>query len=135
MAAAVRRAARTVAAAALVLLLGGCTLLRGRGAETPEQARVRTEGEARIRAEVEARLAAEPAIGAGRVRVEVARTDVHLHGAVEGFGALRCALTTAGLVPGVTLVVDYLVLLPGPSEAVCLAPRVHPGVAAGRGVE
>jgi hypothetical protein len=115
-------------AAGLLPLLAGCALLgRGAGGETPEQAALRFEQEGRIRAEVQARLAHEPSIGPGRVRVEVLRSDVHLHGSVEGFGALRCALTTAGLVSGVTLVVDYLVLLPGPSEAHCRAPRAFPG--------
>jgi hypothetical protein len=121
---------RRCTGASLLALLGGCALL-GRGtAESPEQAVERIAGEERIRAEVEARLALEPAIAAGRVRVVVVRTDVHLHGSVEGYGALRCALATAGLVRGVTLVVDYLVLNPGPSEVACRAPRVLPVSAA-----
>lgn len=111
-----------VACAALVQ---GCALLGGRaGAETPAQAQERVAREETIRREVEARLAAEPAIGAGRIRAEVNGRDVHLHGAAPGFGALQCALANAGLVPGVRLVVDFMVLEPGPRTVTCLAPRV-----------
>lgn len=119
------RRVRWGVAGCAVPLLAGCALF-GRGVtETPEQTAARTVEEGRIRAEVEARLAHEPSLGPG-IRVEVVRSDVHLHGSVAGFGALRCALATAGLVRGVTLVVDYLVMQPGPSETVCLAPRVLP---------
>ena len=52
------------------------------------------------------------------------RGEVQLHGAVTGFGALQCALANAGLVPGVRLVVDFMVLEPGPRTVTCLAPRV-----------
>jgi hypothetical protein len=105
-------------------LLAGCALLGRERPEPPEQAAARVELEARIRVEVEARLAHEPSLAAGSLRVEVNRTDVHLHGSVAGYGAMRCALATAGLARGVTLVVDYLVILPGPGEVHCLAPRV-----------
>lgn len=115
------------AAAVLAPLLGSCGFLGGRvPVETPEAAVVRVAQEDRIRADVRARLAHEPSIDAGHVRVEVVGTDVHLHGTVSGYGALRCAIGTAGLTPGVSLVVDYLVVQPGPAEVVCLAPRVFP---------
>jgi hypothetical protein len=112
-----------VAAAALVQ---ACSLLPGGGkpAETPAQAQERIAKEEVIRREVEARLAAEPSIGAGRIRAEVNGGDVHLHGAAPGFGALQCALANAELVPGVRLVVDFMVLEPGPRTVTCLAPRV-----------
>ena len=123
---------RAVVSLAMAVLLGGCALLSRGGApeETPEQLRVRVQQQERIQREVEARLAAEPAIGPGRVRAEVARgSEVQLHGAVVGFGALQCAIANAGLVPGVTLVIDQMVLQPGPRRVTCLAPRVF---AAGR---
>jgi osmotically-inducible protein OsmY len=107
--------------AAVAVLVQGC----GRApAETPAQAQERQTQEEAIRAEVEARLAAEPAIGAGRIRAVVSGGDVQLHGAAPGFGALQCALANAGLVPGVRLVVDFMVLEPGPRTVTCLAPRV-----------
>lgn len=113
-------------AAALSLLTGGCALLGGGGGEreTPQQAQARVAQEETIRREVEARLAAEPSIGAGRIRAVVNGGDVHLHGAAPGFGALQCALANAALVGGVRLVVDYMVMQPGPSRVTCLAPRV-----------
>jgi hypothetical protein len=116
----------TLAMGAMLVVSTGCALLGREPRESPEQASLRVALENDIRAEVEARLAHEPAIGPGRIRVEVNRTDVHLHGSVEGYGALRCALATAGLVRGVTLVVDYLVMQPGPTEVTCRAPRVFP---------
>jgi hypothetical protein len=61
--------------------------------------------------------------GAGRVRVAVERGEVGLFGSVAGFGALRCAERNAELVRGVRLVIDQLVLDPGPKEVRCLAPR------------
>jgi hypothetical protein len=112
------------AVTAALPLAAGCAMFGRPPVETPEQAAARSEQEVRIRAEVEARLAHEPSLDAGQLRVEVAGTDVHLHGAVRGPGALRCALATAGLVRGVSLVVDYLVLQPGPRDVNCLAPRV-----------
>jgi osmotically-inducible protein OsmY len=115
----------------IVLLLtaqGACAFLGGRApAETPEQVTVRQTREETIRREVEARLAAEPAIGTGRIRAVVKDGDVQLHGAAPGFGALQCALANAELVPGVQLVVDMMVLQPGPSRVNCLAPRVFAG--------
>jgi osmotically-inducible protein OsmY len=112
--------------AAAAALLPGCALLGGGGApaETPVQTQERQTREEAIRREVEARLSAEPAIGAGRIRAVVNRGDVHLHGAAPGFGALQCAIANAGMVPGVRLVVDFMVLEPGPPTANCLAPRV-----------
>lgn len=111
--------------AAAAALVQGCALLGGGPpAETPAQTQERQVQEESIRREVEARLAAEPSIGAGRIRAVVNRGDVHLHGAAPGFGALQCALANAGLVPGVRLVVDYMVLQPGPRSVTCLAPRV-----------
>lgn len=112
-------------------LLAGCALF-GRGTrETPEQEQARLRQEQAIRTEVEARLAAEPSIGAGRIRAVVqGGGDVHLHGAAPGFGALQCAIANAELVPGVRLVVDFMVLQPGPSRVTCLAPRVFSASAA-----
>lgn len=115
-----------VAVGGMLPLLAGCALFGKVPVESPEAIALRTEREAGIRAEVEARLAHEPSLGPGAIRVVVNRTDVHLHGSVHGPGALRCALTVAGLVRGVTLVVDYLVLQPGPADTPCLAPRAFP---------
>jgi hypothetical protein len=125
-----RRAASAVMAAAL--LLGGCGLLGGgRPVETPQQVAERTADDTRIQREVEARLAAEPSIGAGRLRVEVRRGEVSVHGGAPGFGALQCALRNAELVRGVHLVIDMTVLEKGPSTVQCLAPRVFGGAASG----
>ena len=112
--------------------LGACGLLGGgRPQETLEQVAVRTADDERIRREVEARLAAEPSIGGGRVRVEVQRGEVALHGSVTGFGALQCAVANAELVRGVRLVIDHLELQPGPRTVRCLAPRTFPATAGG----
>jgi osmotically-inducible protein OsmY len=106
-------------------LVQGCALLGGsEPRETPGQVQQRQAREETIRREVEARLSAEPAIGAGRIRAVVNHGDVHLHGTAPGFGALQCAIANAGLVPGVRLVVDFMVLEPGPRTVSCLAPRV-----------
>lgn len=116
---------RTVAWAAVLAGGSGCALLGGgETRETPQQVVERESREEAIRREVEARMAAEPAIGAGRIRAVVNDGDVHLHGAAPGFGALQCALANAELVHGVRLVVDMMVLQPGPSRVNCLAPRV-----------
>ena len=116
---------RVVAAAGFSALLApaGCGLLAGRETPSPAVLQARAADDARIAAEVERRLAAEPAIGPGRVRVVVERGEVQLHGSVAGLGALRCAETNAELTRGVTLVIDFLVLLPGSPEANCLSPR------------
>jgi hypothetical protein len=117
--------------ACAALLVQGCALLGGgEPRETPAQAQVRVTAEETIRREVEARLAAEPSIGGGRIRAVVNRGDVHLHGEAPGFGALQCALANAGLVPGVQLVVDFMVLQPGPARVECRAPRVFSASAA-----
>lgn len=117
--------------AGAALLVQGCALLGGgEPRETPAQVQERAVREEAIRREVEARLAAEPAIGAGRIRAVVNQGDVHLHGEAPGFGALQCALANAGLVPGVRLVVDFMVLRPGPSSVTCRAPRVFAASAA-----
>jgi osmotically-inducible protein OsmY len=79
--------------------------------------------EARIRSAVVTRLAAEPSLADGSVRVEVRGTMVLLHGSVKGLGAWQCALSNAGLTPGVTSVVDFLTLERGPRDVRCLAPR------------
>lgn len=97
------------------------------GGKRPSQLLDRSQDQ-RIRREVEARLAAEPVIGPGRMRVAVEGGTVQLHGAVQGLGALKCAVTNAGLVQGVRLVVDMTVLERGPVEARCLAPRPVPSV-------
>jgi osmotically-inducible protein OsmY len=125
-------ALRGTAAAALLATQGACALLGGGGkpAETPQQVAERVVQEESIRREVEARMAAEPAIGAGRIRAVVKNADVQLHGAAPGFGALQCAMANAALVPGVQLVVDMMVLQPGPSRVNCLAPRVFAATSA-----
>ena len=118
-----------VAAAAL----GGCALLGGGEPKvTPEQIAERAVRDTAIVREVQARLAAEPSIGSGSIRPVVVRDEVHLHGTVRGFGALQCAKANAELVPGVMLVVDFLVLQPGPSRVTCNAPRVFAGSQSGR---
>ena len=121
---------RRMMLACAALLVQGCAMLSGGPRETPAQAQERVAAEQAILREVEARLAAEPSIGAGRIRVVVNRGDVHLHGEAPGFGALQCALANAGLVPGVRLVVDFMVLQPGPTRVNCLAPRVFSASAA-----
>jgi len=113
------RLRRTGAGLALLLLLPGCGMLR----RDRSAVAVNPVEDARIRGELESRLAAEPSIGAGRVRVEVQGSTVALHGAVDGFGALQCAIANAGLVRGVDNVVDRMVLRPGPRTVRCLAPR------------
>lgn len=118
------RRARCGAVAALLVTQGGCALLGGEPAETPVQVAQRMTREETIRREVEARLAAEPAIGAGHIRAVVRNRDVHLHGVANGLGALQCAMANAGLVAEVHLVVDMMVLQPGPARVECLAPRV-----------
>jgi|GEM_PF-1269700 len=124
--------ARGAACAAIAVSLGGCALFGGGDPPpTPAEIAARTENSERIRREVEARLAAEPSIGPGRVRVEVQGADVSLHGPVAGLGALRCAISNADLVRGVSTVVDKMVLEPGPSTVRCLAPRAAPAVAGG----
>ncbi|HEX2203118.1 MAG TPA: BON domain-containing protein [Longimicrobium sp.] len=122
-----RGGARRAVLAAAVAAAGGCGFLSRAETESPEQVQVREAQEERIRQEVEARLAAEPSIGPGRVRAEVQRGgEVALHGAVTGFGALQCAVANAELVRGVRLVIDHLVLQPGPRTVQCLAPRAFP---------
>ena len=120
-----RRPAASVAAA---LVLGGCALFGGgQPPETPAEAAARMAEDERIRREVEARIAAEPSLGPGRVRVEVMRgSEVALHGPVRGLGALQCAISNAEMVRGVTLVIDQMVLEPGPAAVRCLAPRAFP---------
>lgn len=105
--------------------MGACALLGGgEPAETPVQIAERTAREAAVVAEVQARMAAEPSIDSGAIRPVVVGSEVHLHGTVRGFGALQCAKANAELVPGVTLVIDFLVLQPGPARVTCHAPRV-----------
>ena len=109
--------------AAVLVLAAGCGFLNKKPKDTPADLAARAREDARILREVEARLAAEPSIGAGRVRVAVERGEVGLFGSVAGFGALRCAERNAELVRGVRLVIDQLVLDPGPKDVRCLAPR------------
>jgi osmotically-inducible protein OsmY len=112
----------------VALLAGACSVFGGRKAvESPEARMVREAAEARIRGEVEARIAAEPSLAGARVRVEVNRgREVGLYGTVPGIGALRCVVTNAELVPGVSLVIDHVELQPGPPAVPCRAPRVFP---------
>lgn len=77
----------------------------------------------RIRTEVETRIAAEPSLDAGSIRVVAEGGMVLLHGVVRGIGAWQCAITNAELVPGVSSVVDYLVIERGDRDVRCLAPR------------
>lgn len=123
---------RGACAAGTVLLAGGCSLFGGRkAADTPAQIAAREANDARISREVEVRLAQEPSIGPGRVRVQVDRGEVALFGSVSGFGALQCATSNAELVRGVRLVIDQLVLEPGPRTVRCLRPRTPPAAAQG----
>ena len=115
---------RAVLVAAAGIGMAGCGMLNRKPKDTPAQIAAREAEDARITREVEARLAAEPSIGAGRVRVAVDRGEVGLFGSVAGFGALRCAERNAELVRGVRLVIDQLVLDPGPRDVRCLAPRI-----------
>lgn len=109
----------------LVALLAGCGFFGGgEKGPAPEVIAQRAAEDVRIQREVEARLAAEPSVGAGRVRVVVQGGEVQLHGSVAGFGAHRCAEANAELTPGVLLVIDFLVLQPGPANVRCIAPRV-----------
>ena len=117
--------AKTTGWIGAVALLSGCGFFGGgEKGPVPEVIAQRAAEDVRIQREVEARLAAEPSVGPGRVRVVVQGGEVQLHGSVAGLGAHRCAETNAGLTPGVVLVVDFLVLQPGPSTARCIAPRV-----------
>lgn len=114
-------------AVALLPLAAGCGVFGGgEPGPTPQVIAQRVADDARIQREIEARLAAEPSVGAGRVRVVVQGGEVQLHGSVAGLGAHRCAESNAELTPGVLLVIDFLVLQPGPSQAPCRAPRVFP---------
>ena len=119
-------------ALAIALASGGCSLLGRKAPDSPAVIAARAAEDARIQREVEARLAAEPSIGAGRVRAQVQGGEVSLFGGVTGLGALRCAERNAGLVRGVRLVIDQLVLDPGPRDVRCLAPRVVPAATAER---
>jgi hypothetical protein len=124
-----RRLPGGACALAIALAAGGCSLLGKKAPDSPAVIAARAAEDARIQREVEARLAAEPSIGAGRVRAQVQAGEVSLFGGVTGFGALRCAQRNAGLVRGVRLVIDQLVLDPGPRDVRCLAPRVFPAAA------
>ncbi|MBV9774844.1 MAG: BON domain-containing protein [Gemmatimonadetes bacterium] len=103
-----------------LLALPACGLLGGgRAPAVP----VNPADDLRIRREVEARLAAEPSLRSGQLRAEVKGSTVSLYGNVVGLGALQCAMTNAGLVSGVTNVIDFMVLQNGPRDVRCLAPR------------
>lgn len=100
----------------MLTLAAACALRR------PAAIPVATPQDARIARAVQARLDAEPSIGGGAIRAEVRAATVLLYGSVHGIGAWQCAITDAGLVPGVRSVVDYLVLERGPRDVHCLAP-------------
>ena len=122
-----KRANFGVWAVALLPLAAGCGVFGGKEPRlAPEVVAQRAADDVRIQREIEARLAAEPSVGAGRVRVVVQGGEVQLHGSVAGLGAHRCAESNAELTPGVVLVIDFLVLQPGPPQAPCRAPRVFP---------
>ena len=105
--------------------VGGCGVVGG-GArlETPQEQTIRLEREGRISRELLARLAAEPAVDPSGIRPVIVGEQIQLHGTVQGFGAWMCTMANAELVPGVELVVDFLVMRPGPSFVTCRAPRV-----------
>ncbi len=105
---------------ALLLLAAAC------GLRTPLPS-VDTSQDARIRAEVEARIAAEPELEASDIRVAVQGRMVTLHGSVQGIASWKCAIANADLVNGVESVSDYLVIVRGDREIVCLAPRPESG--------
>ncbi|HET7274816.1 MAG TPA: BON domain-containing protein [Longimicrobiaceae bacterium] len=109
----------SAAGVVLVLLLAasGCGLI-GRSSPPPDRSE-----DPRIKGQVEARIAAEPSLEASQIRVEVDAGTVMLHGTTAGIGAMQCAIATAGLVEGVSTVVNYLVLQRGPRDVTCLAPR------------
>ena len=115
---------RWMAGAALLPCAAGCSLFGGKTAVAPQTVAQLAAEDSRIQREVEGRLAAEPSVGPGRVRVVVEGGEVQLHGSVAGLGAVRCAESNAELTPGVALVIDFLVLQPGPATTRCLAPRV-----------
>ena len=121
-----RGAARACAVACLLAAgVGGCGLIGGgMRPETPQEQALRLEREGRISRELLARLAAEPAVDASSIRPVIVGEQIRLHGTVEGFGAWKCVMANAELVPGVDLVVDFLVMRPGPSFVTCRAPRV-----------
>lgn len=119
-----RRAAGAVATMLIVLVASGCSVFNRTVRETPAELAERTATEERIALAVAARIAAEPALEGARVRVAVDGTEVALYGSVPGLGPLSCAISNAQLVPGVTLVIDHMVLDPGPPEAPCVAPRL-----------
>jgi osmotically-inducible protein OsmY len=123
---------RLMPGALMAMTMAGCGFLNKKPTDTPAQIAARARDDARILREVDARLAAEPSIGAGRVRVAVERGEVGLFGSVAGFGALRCAERNAELVQGVRLVIDQLVLDPGPRDVRCLAPRAAPSTSGNR---
>jgi osmotically-inducible protein OsmY len=124
-----RSGARAVAGIAVAGAASACSFFAKAPVESPALIAARQTEDARILREVEARLSAEPSIGAGRVRVSVQAGEVTLFGGVAGFGALQCAERNAGLVRGVRLVIDQLVLEPGPRGVRCLAPRAAPATA------
>lgn len=105
---------------ALLLLASAC------GLRTPPPP-IDSSQDARIRSEVEARIAAEPELDASDIRVEVLGRMVTLHGSVRGIAAWKCAIANADLVDGVESVSDYLVIVRGEREIVCLAPRPESG--------
>ena len=105
---------------ALLLLASACGLRR----PLPS---VDTSQDARIRSEVEARIAAEPELDASDIRVQVLGRMVTLHGSVRGIASWKCAIANADLVEGVESVSDYLVIVRGEQEIVCLAPRPESG--------
>ena len=109
--------ARTLVVVVMLSIAGGACGLRR--APVP----IDRSQDARIHSDGAARLAAEPSLQAEAIRVEVEGGMVLLRGAVRGIGAWQCAITNAELVPGVTSVVDYLVIERGERDVQCLAPR------------
>ncbi len=114
-----RRSHQVGALVALAFLLpaAACGLV-GRSSPPPDYSQ-----DPRILAAVQSRIASEPSLRGGAIRVELDAGMVLLHGSVEGIGAMQCAIATAGMVEGVTTVVNYLVLERGPRDVTCLAPR------------
>ena len=112
---------------ATTLLLVGCGLVGRSSAPILD----RTQDE-RIQREVTARLSSEPSLDVANLRATVEGGVVILNGSVRGLGAWKCALTNAGLIPGVRTVVDYLVIESGPRDVQCRAPRPDSAVITGR---
>lgn len=102
----------------LTLCLGGCSFLR-RPDEPVDRSR-----DSWILTSVRDRLDAEPVLAPRDIRVEVDGAIVRLYGNVSGMGEWQCAIRNAQRVPGVLIVVDYLMIERGPRDVRCIAAPV-----------